>query len=106
MSINISIEEYELLKNFKDQIEEKKKEFFNLNMKVIEREDKMYERVHVYEKEKKIAYETLSILNKEIDKARLVLDSLRKECEDNKLKIIDLENKIECAVKQIQAEPN
>ena len=53
-------------------------------MKIIEREDKMYERVHVYEKEKKIAYETLSILNKEIDKARLVLDSLTKECDDNK----------------------
>ena len=33
MSINISIEEYGLLKNFKDQIEEKKKEFFKLNMK-------------------------------------------------------------------------
>ena len=93
MSINISIEEYELLKNFKDQLEEKKKEFFNLNMKIIEREDKMYERVEVYEKEKKIAYETLSILNKEIDKARLLLDSVRKECADNRLKIIDLEKK-------------
>ena len=93
MSINISIEEYELLKNFKDQLEEKKKEFFNLNLKIIEREDKMYERVEVYEKEKKIAYETLSILNKEIDKARLLLDSVRKECADNRLKIIDLEKK-------------
>ena len=37
---------------------------------------------------KKIAYETLSILNKEIDKARLVLESLRKECANDKLKII------------------
>ena len=106
MSINISIEEYELFKNFKDQINEKKKEFFNLNMKIMDREDKMYQRVHVYEKEKKNAYETLSILNKEIDKARLVLESLRKECADDELKIIELEKKIECAVKQIQAEPN
>ena len=106
MSINISIEEYELFKNFKDQINEKKKEFFDLNMKIMDREDKMYQLVHVYEKEKKIAYETLSILNKEIDKARLVLESLRKECADDKLKIIELEKKIECAVKQIRAEPN
>ena len=106
MSINISIEEYELFKNFKDQINEKKKEFFDLNMKVMDREDKMYQRVHVYEKEKKIAYETLSILNKEIDKARLVLESLRKECADDKLKIIELEKKIECAVEQIRVEPN
>ena len=106
MSINISIEEYELFKNFKDQINEKKKEFFDLNMKIMDREDKMYQRVHVYEKEKKIAYETLGILNKEIDKARLVLESLRKECADGKLKIIELEKKIECAVKQIRAEPN
>ena len=100
MSINISIEEYELFKNFKDQInEKKKKEFFDLNMKIMDREDKMYQRVHVYEKEKKIAYETLSILNREIDKARLVLESLREECADDKLKIIELEKKIECAVK-------
>ena len=101
MSINISIEEYELFKNFKDQINEKRKEFFDLNMKIMDREDKMYQRVHVYEKEKKITYETLSILNKEIDKARLVLESLRKECAEDKLKIIELEKKIECAVKQI-----
>ena len=106
MSINISIEEYELFKNFKDQINEKKKEFFDLNMKIIDREDKMYQRVHVYEKEKKIAYETLSILNKETDKARLVLELLRKECANDKLKIIEFEKKIECAVKQIQAETN
>ena len=106
MSINISIEEYELFKNFKDQINEKKKKFFDLNIKIMDREDKMYQRVHVYEKEKKIAYETLSILNKEIDKARLVLESLRKECADNKLKIIELEKKIECAVEQIRVEPN
>ena len=33
MSISISLEENELFKNFKEQIEEKKKEFFNLNMK-------------------------------------------------------------------------
>ena len=106
MRINISIEEYELFKNFKDQINEKKKEFFDLNMKIMDREDKMYQRVHVYEKERKIAYETLSILHKEIDKARLVLESLRKECADGKLKIIELEKKIECAVKQIREEPN
>ena len=106
MSINISIEEYELFKNFKDQINEKKKEFFDLNMKIIDREDKMYQRVHVYEKEKKIAYETLSILNKETDKARLFLELLRKECANDKLKIIEFEKKIECAVKQIQAETN
>ena len=66
----------------------------------------MYERVEVYEKEKRIAYETLSILNKEIEKTRLLLDSLRKECADDTLKIIDLEKKIECAVKEIQAGPN
>ena len=51
MSINISIEEYELFKNFKDQINKKKIEFFDLNMKIMDREDKMYQRVHVYEKE-------------------------------------------------------
>ena len=93
------------LKISKIKLTRKKKEFFDLNMKILDREDKMYQRVHVYEKEKNIAYETLSILNKEIDKARLVLESLRKECADDKLKIIELEKKIECAIKQIRAEP-
>ena len=106
MSIKISLEEYELFQSFKDQIEEKKKEFFKLNIIILGREDKMNERVYVYEKEKKVAYETLNILNKEITKARLVLDALRKECNDNKLKIADLENKLECAVKQIQVGSN
>ena len=58
MSISISLEEYELFKAFKEQIEDKKKEFFNLNMKIIEREEKMHERAIFYEKEKRIAYET------------------------------------------------
>ena len=53
MSISISIEEYELYQSFKDQIKEKKREFFKLNMKILEREDKMKERVILYEKEKK-----------------------------------------------------
>ena len=54
MSISISIEEYELYQSFKEQIEEKKKEFFNLKLKIIEREDKMNERVILYEREKKL----------------------------------------------------
>ena len=62
MSISISIEEYELYQSFKEQIEEKKREFFKLNMKILETEDKMNERVILYEKEKKIAYETLKIV--------------------------------------------
>ena len=62
MSISISIEEYELYQSFKEQIEEKKREFFKLNMKILERKDKMNERVILYEKEKKIAYETLKIV--------------------------------------------
>ena len=53
MSISISIEEYELYQSFKDQIEEKKTEFFKLNMEILERKDKMNERVVLYEKEKK-----------------------------------------------------
>ena len=63
-------------------------------MKIIEREQKMYERVEVYEKEKKTAYETLSILNKEFEKARVLLESLRKECDNDKLKIIELEKNV------------
>ena len=98
MSISISIEEYELYQSFKEQIEEKKKEFFDLNMKIIEREDKMNERVILYEREKKIAYETLKIVNDEIIKARLVLEAIKKECNGNKMQIELLEKKIKmCA---------
>ena len=54
MSISISIEEYELYQSFQEQIEEKKREFFKFNMKILETEDKMNERVILYEKEKKL----------------------------------------------------
>ena len=86
MSISISLEEYELFKAFKEQIEDKKKIFFNLNMKIIEREEKMHERAIFYEKEKRIAYETLSIIKKEIGKARVCLQDLKKECDKDKKK--------------------
>ena len=32
MSINISLEEYELFKSFKEQIEDKKQEYFDLSI--------------------------------------------------------------------------
>ena len=47
-------------------------------MKILEREEKMNQRAIFYEKEKKIAYETLTIINNEIDKARTCLDTLKK----------------------------
>ena len=105
MSISVSLEECELFQSFKDQIEEKKREFFKLNMKILEREDKMNERVLLYEKEKKCAYETVRIDNDEITKARLVLEAIRKECNNNKSKIALLEKNLEC-VKQTQADSN
>ena len=54
-------------------------------------------------KKKKIAYETLKIVNDEIIKSRLILDAIRKECNDSKTQIALLENKLEC-VKQTQAD--
>ena len=102
MSISISLEEYELFKAFKEQIEDKKKKKFNLNMKIIEHEEKMHERAIFYEKEKRIAYETLSIINKEIDKARICLEDLKKECDKDKKKkkIAEIEKKLLCAIKE------
>ena len=55
-------------------------------MKIIEREEKMHERAIFYEKEKRIAYETLSIIKKEIGKARVCLQDLKKECDKDKKK--------------------
>ena len=104
MSISISLEEYELLKTFKEQIEEKKKEFFNLNMKILEHEEKMNQRAIFYEKEKKIAYEILAIINNETDKARICLEKLKKDCKKDKTKIAELEKKLLCVIKQEQIE--
>ena len=105
MSISVSIEEYELYQSFKEQIEEKKREFFKLNMKILEREDKMNKRVILYEKEKKIAYETLKIVHDELIKARLVLEAIKKEYDGNKMQIELLEKKIKCA-QQTHADKN
>ena len=53
MSINISIEEFEFIRVLKIRSKRKKKEFFKLNLNIIEREEKMNERIILYEKEKK-----------------------------------------------------
>ena len=73
-------------------------------MKIIEREEKMHERAIFYEKEKRIAYETLSIINKEIDKARVCLEDLKKECDKDKKKIAEIEKKLLCAIKEANLE--
>ena len=83
------------LKHLKNRLKRKKKEFFDVNMKIIEREEKMHQRANFYEKEKRIAHETLNILNNEIDKARVCLENLKKECDKDKTKIAELE-KIMC----------
>ena len=91
--MNISHEEYALLQSFKFQLEEKKKEFFALNIKLLEREEKLYERTRFYEREMKIAKETIRILEEEINKARECLDTLKKECAEDKKKLIQIEKK-------------
>ena len=91
--MNISHEEYALLQSFKFQLEEKKKEFFALNIKLLEREEKLYEPTRFYEREMKIAKETIRILEEEINKARECLDTLKKECAEDKKKLIQIEKK-------------
>ena len=91
--MNISHEEYAPLQSFKFQLEEKKKEFFALNIKLLEREEKLYERTRFYEREMKIAKETIRILEEEINKARECLDTLKKECAEDKKKLIQIEKK-------------
>ena len=102
--MNISLEEYELLQSFKFQFEEKKKEFFELNLKILDREEQLYERICFYEREMNIAKETIRILEEEIVKARKCFDNLKKECAEDKKKIIQLEKKTSCALKIMNLE--
>ena len=102
--MNISLEEYELLQSFKFQFQEKKKGIFELNLKILDREEKLYERTCFYEREMKIAKETIRILEEEIVKARKYLDNLKKECAEDKKKIIQLEKKASCALKIMNLE--
>ena len=75
-------------------------------MEIVDREEKMHQRANFYEKEKKIAYETLSIIQKEIDKARHCLEELKKECYKDKLTIAKLEKKLACVTKEAGLECN
>ena len=90
------------LKLLKNKLKRKKKEFFNLNMKILEREEKMNQRAIFYEKEKKIVYETLAIINNKIDNARVCLEKVKKDCNKDKTKIAELEKKLLCVIKQEQ----
>ena len=64
----------------------------------------MNQRAIHYEKEKKFAYETLGIINNEIDKARICLETLKKDCNKDRAKIAELEKKLSCVIKQEQIE--
>ena len=106
MSISISLAEYELCQSFKFQLEEKKKEFFELDLKILDREEKLYSRTQFFDREIKIAKETIRILNEEINKARKFLEILKKECGSDKKKLNELEKKTESALKEMKLENN
>ena len=82
----------------------KKNEFFELNLKILDREEKLYERTCFYERKMKIVKEAIRILEEEIVKARKCLDNLKKECAEDKKKIIQLEKKTSCALKIMNLE--
>ena len=79
MTVTINIEEYELLMSFKDQLEEKKEEYFQLlkEKKVIETELRDTANFHQNEKNKSLLQ--LHIIEQEVEKSRQVLEELKKQ---------------------------
>ena len=64
----------------------------------------MYQRARFFDKEIKIAEETIKILNWEIDKGRKCLEKIKKECVGDKKQIEKMETKVKCVLKEMKLE--
>ena len=100
MTVTINIEEYELLMSFKDQLEEKKQEYFKLMKEKEVVENELIDTVNFYRNEKNKSLLQLSIIEKEVEKSRQVLDELKKQSRKETKAIIALEEKL-CANEKI-----
>ena len=98
MSINISLEEYELFKSFKEQIEEKKQEYFDLEIEKEALEKRIKELALFHERKKKKALVQLTIIEQEVIKARASLQELKKQSKKDARSLVKLEEKV-CAIK-------
>ena len=99
MSINISLEEYELFKSFKEQIEEKKQEYFDLSIEKEALDKRIVELAKFHEIERKKVLVQLSIIEEEVHRARGSLAELKKQSKSEARALVKLEEKV-CAVKR------
>ena len=82
----VNCEEYKLFLCFKRQIDNYCERYSELNQKIFEKEKEIILRNEEFEEKKKMAYEVLDIINKDIEKSRKELEKLQKQCKDNTLR--------------------
>ena len=105
MSVNIALEEYELLISFKDQLKEKNEEYFRVLKEKEQKDKEIIDLINFYKNEKNKNITQLAIIEDEILKCRYILDMLEEKARKEQLLLNVLEQKV-CATKRVLVEKN
>ena len=103
MTVNIAVEEYELLVSFKDQLKEKRDEYHYLIKEKEKKEKEIIDLINFYKNEKNKNIKQLNIKEEEINRCTDILDDLKEKVRKEKILLNVLEGKV-CAFKKILVE--
>ena len=103
MTVNIAVEEYELLVSFKDQLKEKSDEYHYLIKEKEKKEKEIIDLKNFYKNEKNKNIKQLNIIEEEINRCTAILDDLKEKVRKEQVLLNILEGKV-CAFKKILVE--
>ena len=103
MTVNIALEEYELLLSFKNQLKEKNEEYFHVLKEKEKKEKEVIDLINFYKNEKNKNIKQLLNIEEEILKCSNVLDNLKEQTRKELKLLNSLEARV-CAYKEIVIE--
>ena len=105
MSVKINQEEYELIVSFKDQLNEKIREFNSVTKKLEEKEKQILDLTAFYLSEIEKSLRQLNVLKEEINKSLKIFNDFENKISTQKALIVSLEERI-CSLKKVLVEKN
>ena len=103
MTVNIALEEYELLLSFKNQLKEKNEEYFHVLKEKEKKEKEVIDLINFYKNEKNKNIKQLLNIEEEILKCSNVLDNFKEQTR-KELKLLNSLEAGVCVYKEIVIE--
>ena len=103
MTVNIPIEEYDLLLSFKEQLERKTQEYRHILKEQEQKEKEVIELIDFYNKERTKNTKQLNKIQEEIIKSIDILDALKEKIKEERVLLTVLEGRT-CAFRKVLVE--